>query len=261
VIYYLAAILDRTPDATHLENYGLKEFLLSLSIIGGFISENVWLPLAPASTLTIELKFYLISALIFVFVEKCFKNRQFGLFLFGVIFLIAYIVIDITGSQYRWFGALRYSPLFVLGAVTYYAQNLGFRNKGVLILFVLSSIMTLHFTFVTLSSTGYAGFDISPVRITTAILFFSMFGLLNYLVRNPPNTKSKKMDQFFGDLTYPLYLVQIPVLVLVHQFFDMSGFADWLALYLLTLLVSLAINMFLERPLISLRQKWRGKAI
>jgi len=260
-ILYYVRLAGIEVEFIRADLYGTKEFLLSLTVIGGFLNENVWAPLPPGATLTIEMKFYVLSAVIFFTVDKYFKNNGRGLFILAIPFLIAYIVVDLTDSQYRWFGALRYSPVFILGAATYYTKKLGWQNLGASTIFILSAMMTVHFTLVTASSSGYSGWELSQIRITTSMLFFSMFFLLNFLVRIPVEGGIKKIDRFLGDLTYPFYLIQIPLLALILMFFDMSGIVDWIILYSMCLVASMALHFALERPLVALRRKWRGKEI
>jgi len=260
-ILYYARLMGIEVGLIRADSYGIKEFLLSLTVIGGFLNENVWGPLPPGATLTIEMKFYVLSAVIFFTVDKYFKNNGRGLFIFAILFLIAYIVVDLTNSQYRWFGALRYSPVFILGAAAYYTMKLGWQNLGATTIFILAALMTVHFTLVTGSSSSYDGWEPSQIRITTSMLFVSMFFLLNFLVRIHVESKIKIIDQFMGDLTYPLYLVQIPLLALIFMFFDMSGIIDWIILYSMCVVASIALHFALQRPLVVLRRKWRGKEI
>jgi peptidoglycan/LPS O-acetylase OafA/YrhL len=248
-------------DEVSLLNYGLKEFLLSLSIIGGGLSNSAWAPLSPAFTLTIEMHFYFIAALLFLVLPLVPKHYYRAIFCYGLLFNLFYVFIELTNSQYRFFGHFRFSPFFILGASIFFGQKLGYRNLGVALTILLSTVLSLHIALSTNSSTGYIGFSLRPIGVTTSGLIFMMTILLAYLSTCKAHGKFRQIDRYIGDLTYPIYLIQLPLLALILEYFSVSGWHYSIVFYLICILSAALINFAVERPLILLRARWRGQNI
>lgn len=242
-----------------LINYGLKELILSFSIIGGGLSNFAWSPLSPAFTLTIEMQFYFIAGFLFFVLPLMPKQYYRAIFFYGLLFNLSYVFIELTNSQYRYFGHFRFSPLFILGASIFFGQRLGYRNLGVSLTILVSIILSLHLVLSTDSSTGYIGFSLQPTRLTTCSLVLVMTIFLAYLSTREVSETFRKIDQYIGDLTYSIYLIQLPVLALILEFYPVSGLHYSFVLFLICILAAAFINFAVERPLVRLRARWRGQ--
>lgn len=261
VLLQLNASIGLPVEGIHFGEYGIREFVLGLSIIGGFVNDQVWNPLAPAATLTVEMKFYLVAGLVFFAVDRLNLPMERSLFWAAVVFLGAALLVHATGSQFRWFGALRYAPVFIAGGLIYFATRLGWTHRGIVVLLVLTAPLFVHFMLSGDSSTGYAGFGITPSRAITATSVLGLLGIMAWLSYRSPDGRIKRADRFLGDLTYPLYLVQVPLLGVLLPTAQWSGPGDWIMLYAINLFAALAINLALERPLLAIRRRVRGRSI
>ena len=240
-----------------LPDYETLDFLLSISVIGGFLTPDAWAPLPPASTLTIETKFYLIAAALFVLRRYVPLQESHFMFGAGLVFLGLYVAIELTGGQYRIYGALRYGPLFVLGAAAYYVHRSEWRSKAALVMLALSYIFTLHFCLSMESSSGYVGLGFREDAMKTAALLSFLLAFFLVVARFKLNGSQKNIDRQAGDLTYPFYLVQYPLIVSYEATIGIETPADFIILLLATTLAAIIINQTIERPLLALRRRWR----
>jgi peptidoglycan/LPS O-acetylase OafA/YrhL len=69
---------------------------------------------------------------------------------------------------------------------------------------------------------------------------------------------SDRLDRWLGDLSYPLYLVHLPVVRLLAEVMPVTGAGDKLLAVVAVLVVSIALFMGVDRPLEARRQRlWR----
>jgi peptidoglycan/LPS O-acetylase OafA/YrhL len=72
------------------------------------------------------------------------------------------------------------------------------------------------------------------------------------------NQPSDRLDRWLGDLSYPLYLVHLPVVRLLAEVMPVTGAGGKLVAVVAVLLVSIALFMGVDRPLEARRQRlWR----
>ncbi len=84
----------------------------------------------------------------------------------GVCLRFCFVLVEATHSQYRFFGGLRWSPLFLLGASVFYAQRSRFRGAPT-VLVLLSLAASVHLLLSLNSPSGHAGFALEPVRVVS----------------------------------------------------------------------------------------------
>ena len=244
-----------------LFNYGIKEIIYSYSIVGGFLSSTSWSPLPQGFTTTVEVQFYLIAFSLFILAGRIPQKTQLIFFIAGLLCLISYLLIELTGTQYRFFGAFRFSPLFVLGA-SIFLENKN-KNRGVWNKLILASalILSIHLILSTEGSSGYEGFSLVEDRTNSAISCMIFIGAFYWLTNISVQGKLKTADRILGELTYPMYLIQIPMLALALGHFEDDGLMGWVLLFLFCIALSAIINLGFERRFYSLRQHIRGKPL
>lgn len=74
--------------------------------------------------------------------------------------------------------------------------------------------------------------------VTLSLVIPTIFGL----------TKSNKFDKFFGDLSYPIYILHVPIALLIAWALDLQH-APAVSLLFAVMLVSAAVVLFVERPI------------
>lgn len=258
------AIAERTHAFSYplaLDNYGIDDFMLSLSVIGGFLTPDAWAPLSPAATLTVEMKFYVIAAGLFAIAPRTPFGEDRFMFTAGILFLAFYIFIELTGGQYRVYGALRYSPLFVLGAAAYQVHRSQWRSRGALSMLGIAYVFTLHFCLSMADTTEYIGFGFHEVSMRTAALLSLLFAVLLIMATIRISGNYRLADSTIGDLTYPFYLIQSPLIEAYLATNGVTGMKGFVFLLAGVIASSIAINLLIERPLLALRRRWRGNPL
>jgi peptidoglycan/LPS O-acetylase OafA/YrhL len=100
-------------------------------------------------------------------------------------------------------------PFFLLGASGYYAT----RSNSFLVWGVVAGTISciLHYLFTTIPPFGFTTFDLTSVRIATVIYFLVIVCVLFWLPRLDLS-RWRRVDRWVGDLTYPLYLIHVPII-------------------------------------------------
>lgn len=241
--------------------YEWSEVLMSYSIIGGFLSNDAWQPLSPGFTLTIEFEFYLAAATLFWVAQKNWVPENVLFLAAGIAAAVIYVFIDATGSQYRFFGTGRFGCLFALGASLYVLHRDGWHNVGAIVIGLLSLCLSIHFVLSHESSVGFVGLGITSSRIYLLVGFVLLIVIMCLLLRIEASLAMRRVDKILGDLTYPLYLIQTPVIALLLEFYQPSGLSDWLLTVGLCVAASALIHHAVEWPLKSLRDKVRQRRL
>lgn len=261
IILYSTGKSSLYNNEISIENYDFKEIILSFSIIGGFLSSNAWSPLPQGFTTTIEMQFYLVAFALFLTVTRFSERKELVFFIAGLGCLVSYLLIELTGTQYRFFGALRFSTLFVFGASIFFANKAAYKGKWSNFLLNTSFVFSIHFVLSTGSSSGYTGFSLTEIRVKSAVLIAFLMGVLIWSTNISVQGRLKSADKVLGDLTYPFYLIQTPILALILEYYPLHDFLDWLALFVICLAASAVINLGFERRFLSMRKRIRGKAL
>ena len=246
-----------------LDHWGLRQFVLAVSVIGGFADGYAWAPLAPAATLSVEAQFYVASAVAVMLAERAGNRRGPVLYVLGLGFLAAYVVIEMTHSHYRFFGSLRWSPLFMLGASVFYAQRGRFRGAP-LVLVLLSLAESIHLLLSLDSPSAYAPFALEPMRINSLLVVLALMALMVALIHVRLPRSLHDGDILAGDLTYPLYLVHVPLIALMDFAFGWSSGGGWgpfAAELAACLIAAWMLHRLVEQPFAALRRRWRGVAL
>ncbi len=256
----LACLQVWTAGGVELDHWGLRQLLLALSVIGGFADDRAWAPLPPAATLSIEALFYVASALTMAVAERAGRRRGLVLYLIGLGCLGAYVLVEMTHSHYRFFGGLRWSPLFLLGAMMFYAQRARFRAAETVLL-VLALVACVHLLLSLGSPSAWAGFALEPVRLRTLTLFLVLAAAMLALVHLRVPARLHGADILAGDLTYPLYLVHVPVILALDHALGWAGWAGFGLQLVASLAAALVLHRLVEAPFAMLRRRWRGAAL
>ena len=204
-------------------------------------------------------------------VYEVFFYIMFGLFILlgkkpAAIILSAWMVASISLLNFEfgnYFFKFLFSPIifeFLLGCLMAFLL-LNVRFKQSLSIFFLGAVTFLgavlldEFVFDSLSREG-----IVRVLIYGISSFLIILGII--LIERQGNFKSNRMMTYFGDASYSIYLVHIPVILFLNKVFDFLGLYGTLSYPIATSILALVtlgsgciFHNLIEKPLLSFLRK------
>ena len=100
-----------------------------------------------------------------------------------------------------------------------------------------------------------------PGTWTIAPKIVVLIAILVRLTGPMPSGRWRAVDRKLGDLTYPLYLTHMPVLIALHHYGLMQGAVGVIVMFITTGLTAAALHFAVERPLARTRTKVRRAAL
>lgn len=192
----------------------------------------------------IEVKFYIVIAVMYYLSDNkrltnipyLFLILFFGLFLFFMF------------SQIQFLYSFGFTPYFVFGMTMYYLVIKASRQVIFLSIFSLV-FLVWHFYIYISASDGYHLLSISILLLLLIMIFL-------FLIKNTIPI-SKKVDKFFGDLSYSLYLNHF-IIQVVFLYFDLKGWKIFVIGIGIAFVLSYLLNIFVEPITNQIRNKVRG---
>ncbi len=215
----------------------------------------------------VEFQFYVFAAA----VHALARRSPFpGLVLYaaGVGALAVYVFIWETHGYQRFYGAFGFAPYFVLGGAIYYSYAR--RDKRAMILAALSALLSLHAYIVYISRPTIFTFDWAALapwpsgRALSTSLFVVGVGMFVWLVSRRFNASAERIDKRFGDITYAIYLIHpaiIAFVVLLGMPDGIGGLASYVTVLVWSILLAILIHQYVERPVMGLRNIFRGRRL
>lgn len=174
--------------------------------------------------------------------RKLFK----GVFLFAVIYTLGVIAVSYiygfgTVVEIRYFSLFAAALPFCIGLLIFLRRQSGgmiVSHKVAILVAVVWLVLIIFST--ELFGDSFIGFYISIIvhAILTAYLSRIDAYSLPDIVR--------KIDIFFGNLAYPLFLLHMPISIVIHEFFPQMGTKSW-EFFAWCLLVSSVFSYVLHR--------------
>lgn len=225
IVTGVAAVVGRYP--LHLENF---------TLLG--VASTLHDPTHVAWSLDIELQFYLLAPLVAMIVSRLGWATLAGS---GLLMAAGFALFRFTGAA----TVMMYLPAFVLGSLTHAkawkpGERLAALSLGA---FVVVTALTCLTPFMLKNRPD--PFD----RDIYAALW--MLSLLPYAARSL-TVKGPRIDRDLGNLSYPLYLVHLPVLLFVRPLVghSLGGRALIVAA---PVILALAVYRYVDRPVNRLR--------
>ena len=221
----------------------------------GFNSLDYMLVIDPSWTLALELYFYILIFLVFALGGR-FKFLIILALLAASIALRFYLheknILYKEPYTYRLFFSELYT--FMYGVVGYYIYSSAKANK-ILAKYSRPTLFVMLATLVYFALNVQTLININLIDATNMLkkelLLLVMICILPVLFIVSQNNKT---DQSLGELSYPIYLVHIPVESVMHYFGKSSHGAGVIEMLLHTIIVSVLLNYFAQKPLDSYRQ-------
>ena len=227
--------------------------LVNASLLLSYLPQgNNLLVISIAWAVVVEFQFYIFAAVAFS-LALCTRAPGPVLAWTAVTILAASIFVHLTGDYTRFYGAIEFGPYFVLGAALYYLVPR--RDRRLLSLIAASFLLSVY-AFVSYNARG----DLAAVawaRSASTLLFAGGILLMAGLVGERLQAPVEWLDKRFGDVTYAIYLVH-PAVIAVVIAVDLDGGLDYLASFIGSLAVAVAIHRAIERPVMKVRNVLRG---
>lgn len=205
--------------------WGQRGMVTTLDIGARFVLPQAW-------TVSLDLLFYLVAPML---LNHPRRRRVLLLALLGA----AWVLAGATPASPLWFQYFYSSGFVYLFAFLLGGEARAWRC-GATLPFIAASVSVLLAAYL-------------PILLPPAFWQLLAAFAFAYIVRHlHETTPSNTLDRFFSDLTYPLYLVHLPLLWLLTP--GDSGKRIALALAV-TLLVSVTLIYLFERPL----ERWRAR--
>lgn len=152
-------------------------------------------------SLAVEAAFYAISPLL----KRCSVPIVLAMIAVSAAFYMLPATFD---------GGMVYSLALKANAVKYFWPF----GMGFLAYYHRSNLVTVSFLLFGSALVGFSGINYEKFSVVT----FAGSFLLLILARDGPAWQSKPAD-YLGDISYPVYLVQIPVFVICYRLFDVTS--------------------------------------
>jgi peptidoglycan/LPS O-acetylase OafA/YrhL len=246
------------PDTLRTDPYAL---FVNLTLLTAYLpGSGSLLVVSIAWAVVIEFQFYFLAAAT-SFAGRVLQRRALVAGGAMTVALGLYLVIWWTGNHGRFYGGFQFAPFFVFGCLAYLAVSR--RDARAFPLLLVAAILSVH---------GYYAYnargDIAPGLwlgansarwnvIWSTVLFAALAGLFLYLASGRFNKSLEQIDKRLGDITYALYLAHTPLILLARHLALVGGMG--FAFVLVTsLIVAVAIQRAIERPVWKLRDLLRG---
>ena len=226
-------------------------------------------PNPPSWTILIEVIFYLLVGLIHISVPSP-RLKNLG---FAVAGLIAFGLFFWPPISFWYFsnfpGPFKYAPFIVLGGALALARRSRFARGMALVAF---SLCVGHIYGI--QHIGYAQIygirlNVGLTQHANAVVFAMMVAVFIIITSDrfvrlfrKIGETAKITDRWIGDLTFPLYLIHVPVLAYLWSDPDKPrGMWPWFVSLAICVIISGVVVLTVDRPLERIRNRLRGRRI
>lgn len=226
-----------------------KAVFANLGIV--FVPPDTFLWISVIWAVGIEIRYYIVTAIVSWLAVR-FPARSglvYGFAGFAALALYSYT----SANDFSILATFRHAPFFVLGASVYFTVTQ--RSRRAAALAGMAALLSLHSYWV------YNAMGPTDLVPSTAI-FAGIIALL--LVLASHSTGSRRVvatDRFFGDFSYPLYLVHFPTVALVAAMAGGRSSKYYFAVVLASLAASSLLIFGVERPLMKARDIVRRRRL
>jgi peptidoglycan/LPS O-acetylase OafA/YrhL len=196
-----------------------------------------------AWTIGVELLFYVVAP----FLVRRNIKVVLGIILISVILRV---VLYSNGLQndpwsYRFFPTE--IALFLLGNVSYFIyKKIETKNINIVLLkaaFIFILLLTLLYNYL-------------PIAERQLFYIISFFLLLPFIFQL---TKKVKKDRYIGELSYPIYISHMLIIMMTHRFFLKNPYLGWFDI-ISTIALSILLNEFVSKRIENIREHRLRKA-
>lgn len=198
-----------------------------------------------APTLQVEWVFYYVM---FVASLLTFKLARGA----GLAILVGALAMYLVSEKTIW----SYTPLFLIGVgfASVHRLKLGeiFSILIILLLYILAGMQFWQF---------FGSQYLWEWKIVNMLGFLAFLAVIHILSRRSVDGPIKKIDQWFGNLSYPFYLNHSVVLFLAAAMSPARDGVFWCMTFFAAFMTSWAMMVLIEKPLIIIRDRVRGRKL
>lgn len=198
----------------------------------------------------VELRFYFVAAVAGAVTTVVPRQQTLVLAAFAVAALTLYLVT--WTLDFQRLASFRYAPFFLLGMAGYHLVGYGSRRAAILAAASLPLVFHSYWLYNAVGPTA-------PVR--TTLVFAVVLALMFVLAYVPVPRRAAPVDKSLGDLTYPLYLVHLPIVYLLPRVLPWEGLMGYAAVAAASVAAAGAIVLAVDRPLMQLRDRIRRRRL
>jgi peptidoglycan/LPS O-acetylase OafA/YrhL len=256
-----AVVWLATPETLHGDPFAL---LVNVTLLPAYLpAGSTLLVLSITWAVVIEFQFYFAAAAI-AFAGRASGQRALMTLGPALAALALYLIVWRTGGQARFYGGFQFAPFFVFGSLAYFF--IARRDVRLLPLLALAFILSVHAYYLYAARgevapgvwLGDGGTRWNLIWSTTAYVVLSALFLA--LAAGRFQQRLVRIDKRFGDITYAIYLVHVPVLLLA-TYLGLAGITGFWVVLTASLIVAIAIQRGVERPVMGLRNLLRGSRL
>jgi len=233
-------------------------FLAGLSLLGGYFDADAFNPNSPAWSIVVEVVFYLLAGGWLLAMPRVPVAK--ALSILAVLTLALFVANVFFGIRSGTANIFLFSPFFILGGSIYrLASGAGRLGATILALagFVFAQVYILRVDGYTIT-----GFLAAPDAVGNGIVFSILFAIFLFGLRLKVGKTLRAIDKVVGNLTYPLYLVHVPLLAVLWSVFEPRTGLLWLGLsFTLCTLAAYLLHLIAEVPFESMRERNRGASL
>ncbi len=195
-------------------------------------------------TLSLEIMFYLIAP----FIARRNIKLLMSLFFISIFIKIGLWNIGFINDPWSYRFILSELSFFFIGMIMYKVYKLGYytkiiENKNLFFLGLISFILSGYFYYDFKTILNFNGIDTFKYMI---YLLFVLFLPILFV-----QTKNNKIDRYIGELSYPVYIVHIFVIMIVSKIVNDTNLS--LLVILGSVLFSMLLNKFIQEKIEKIR--------
>ena len=205
--------------------------------LDSYVAESAKLkPLLHTWSLSLEMQFYLFFSLIFFFIK--IKFRYVAYFVLLLSFLLNLLNPDQSGGfflpQFRIFE-------FTLGLIINYAKD-----SSKISYFLNRKFQYFYLTIIVASMAIISDQHIAQITYLTPFLIATFFLITSYVQEDHRSVLQHKGIQFFGKISYSLYVVHFPVFALTNVYLSQRLIETSLIVDIFKIATSLSASIFIH---------------
>ncbi|WP_033316167.1 acyltransferase [Pseudochrobactrum sp. AO18b] len=257
-LFYIFVIISSFFNPAGVE-YSYKTILANLFFVFNLFPGSGYQTSVVLSgwTIGVEMMFYLIFPFVYYRVNNVFDSLTaffFSIFIWSFLYSILHLFLSDPGT-YNMYSIVFRLPVFMSGLIAFYALNLfnnknynSSFNKSIGLLF-LSLVPVLFFAIVQNNTNFIYNYHWTGVMFACLVIGLGL---------NPVSFVVNKISIWLGKISYSIYLVHGPVVVLLSPIYikmQNSGFNSvfiYILAFLATAIVSVCVSIltynFIEKP-------------
>jgi len=216
-----------------------------------YVPPGIFLWVSVIWAVGIELRYYLVAAAVSFAAHRFPAHTTLVYGIAGAGALAVYGISYL--SDFGVLGTFKHAPFFVFGAATYF--TITGRSMKATVLMWCAALLSVHSYWI-YNSTG-------PTDLASSTALYISVALIMMLLAKASDSSRKlvQLDKFFGDFTYPLYLVHLPIVLLIDRLAPNKSSMYYLVILLLSFAVSGLLILLIEYPLLTLRDMIRRRSL